>query len=40
MDKYLFYKDFCIAFCNYAIKRIQSDTSLSDADIMTMEKKG
>ena len=33
MDKYLFYKDFCIAFCNYAIKRIQSDTSLSDADI-------
>ena len=33
MDKNLYYKDFCIAFCNYAIKRIQSDTSLSDADI-------
>lgn len=33
MDKFLFYKDFCITFCNYAIKHIQSDTSLSDADI-------
>lgn len=33
MDKYLFYKDFCITFCNYTIKCIQSDTSLSDADI-------
>lgn len=33
MDKYLYYKNFCIRFCNYSIKQIQSDKSLSESDV-------
>ena len=33
MDKYLYYKNFCIRFCNYSIKHIQSDKSLSESDV-------